>query len=319
MLLLAFLLTPPRRAPSGQPAGSPSYQLVFEAPPNPKPPAAPHRAERPTPGQTIAAPTAPPVEHATTPGAAPPSPQPAPKPAPRPTPKPVVVPPRHAVPPAPKPVPHVTAPPRPAPKPVPKPQTPSPPASVNLEAGGDVPLPPPVPIPQAPALPPPPQIRREARRASNPFAGAVMLGGPLALHQPAGRPMREGGAPRRGVDLSLGPVLRAERPSAGRYAAADAAHAEGDWNSLFSAWFERHKYYPASAAERGEDGTATVAITVDRYGHVQHAKLVMTSGSPRLDDALLGTLRDAQVPPPLPGMKAPFVATITLHYVLVRG
>lgn len=305
VLLLAFLLTPPRRAPSGKPAGSPSYQLVFEAPPRSKPAAAPHRARRPRPGQTVAAPTAPPVEHATTPGA----------PAHRPAPKPVVMPPRPAVPPTPKP--KVTAPSHPAPpKPMPKPLPPSPPASVNLEAGGDVPLPPPVPIPQALPMPPPPRIQRAVRRPSNPFAGAVVLGGPLALRQPVGRPMREGGAPRRGVDLSLGPVLRAERPSAGRYAAADAAHAAGDWKSLFRDWFEQRKYYPAAAGERGEEGAATVEITVDRYGRVQHAHLVTTSGSSRLDDALLGILRDAQVPPLLRGMKAPFHFLVTLDYRL---
>jgi outer membrane biosynthesis protein TonB len=45
---------------------------------------------------------------------------------------------------------------------------------------------------------------------------------------------------------------------------------------------------------------------------------VITSGSERLDAALLGTLRGATVPPPLPGMPTPFTATVTLHYVLIR-
>jgi TonB family protein len=119
------------------------------------------------------------------------------------------------------------------------------------------------------------------------------------------------------VDLSLGTVSDTPAVST-RYAASHSAGMKEDWNSLFRDWFEARKYYPASAAERGEDGTATVDITIDHYGHVQAVSLVATSGSDRLDSALLSMLRGANVPPPLPGMPAPFTATVTLHYVLVR-
>ncbi len=342
LVLVAVLVASRKVMTMAQQGGAPSVEMVFEAPPTAAQSEAPQPAEVPAPGENLLSPMAPPDETATQPGG---SPAPTPAPAPEPTPQPA--PPQPVTPPAPAPSPAqaVTAPPQPAPvpplpvapvpvPPTPAPPTPVPPASVPVEqvpapSSGppavrlDEPdallLPPPMPVPEAPPAPPPPRAAQQARPrpASNPFAGTLMLGGPLALEQPPGRPMRRSGAPSRAIDLSLGPVS-AEPVVSGRYAAAHAAGMAKDWNSLFAAWFEAHKYYPADAAMHGEDGSSTVEMTVDRYGHVQAASLVVTSGSDRLDAALLGMLRGATVPPPLPGMPTPFTATVTLHYVLIR-
>lgn len=338
LLLVAVLLAARRMAPGSEEGGAPSVEMVFEPPATPASPApagAPQQEDVPTPGQTEFTPTAPPDETATQPGAEPSTPTPAPPPAPEPTPQSAtpVAPPQPVAPPVPAapvppgpvlepaPAPPQPAPPEPAPAQRAPPQTAAPPA-VRLYKPDVELLPPPVPVPEAPPLPPvparaPPRPAVQARPAPNPFAGALMLGGPLALQQPPGRPARRGGAPSRALDLSLGPVS-AEPVVSGRYAAAHAANREKDWGSLFRTWFEQHKYYPAEAAIRGEDGSSTVEITVDRNGRVAAASLVETSGSPRLDAALLGTLRGANVPPLLPGMATPFTTTITLHYVLIR-
>ncbi len=329
LLLVAVLVTSRKVVRMAQQVGAPSVEMVFEGSPTAATAAAPQPADVPAPGQNLLSPTAPPDETATQPGGAPaPVPMPAPQPAP----------PQPAAQPAPAPAPALApapqvamAPPEPAPAPsppvppvqVPVEHAPAPPAVppvVRLDEPDAVLLPPPMPVPEAPPAPPPPAPRAAQARprpAPNPFAGTLMLGGPLALQQPPGRPMRRSGAPTHAIDLSLGPVS-AEPSVSGRYAAARAAGTAKDWNSLFAAWFEAHKYYPADAAMRGEDGSSTVEMTVDRYGHVQEASLVVGSGSDRLDAALLGMLRGATVPPPLPGMPTPFTATVTLHYVLIR-
>ena len=333
LVLIAVLVASRKVATMAQQEGAPSVEMVFEAPPTAAQSAAPQPADVPAPGENLLSPTAPPDETATQAGGSP-APAPAPAPAPQPAPPQPVAPPTPA--PAPMPMPEIAAPaetaqvpPAPAP-PVPAPPIsvpvaralapPSEPPAVRLDEPDALLLPPPMPVPEAPSVPPPPAprvVQARPRPASNPFAGTLMLGGPLALQQPPGRPMRRSGAPSRAIDLSLGPVS-AEPAVSGRYAAAHAAGTAKDWNSLFAAWFEEHKYYPADAAMHGEEGSSTVEMTVDRYGRVESASLVVGSGSDRLDAALLGTLRGAKVPPPLPGMPAPFTATVTLHYVLIR-
>lgn len=166
-------------------------------------------------------------------------------------------------------------------------------------------------------MPPRPAPQARPRPAPNPFAGTLMLEDSLGFQRPPGRPAPRSGAPSRAIDLSIGPVSP-EPTVSGRYAAARAANAAQDWNGLFKAWFNAHKYYPRDAAQRGEDGTATVQITVDRYGHVQVVELIATSGSSRLDAALLGMLRGADIPPLLHGMPMPFTYTVALHYILIR-
>ena len=175
-----------------------------------------------------------------------------------------------------------------------------------------------MPIPPAPPLPPPPRpVPRLARRAPNPFAGTISLGGPLAYSGAPGRPAPRGGAPRRGIDLALGQVPE-NRGFTGRYAAAHAANARADWGSLFKAWWEQRIYYPEAAAIRGEDGASTVQLTVGASGQVEDVHIIETSGSPRLDAALLGMMRGQTVPALLPGMPMPFTYTARLSYILER-
>ncbi|TAM05261.1 MAG: energy transducer TonB [Paraburkholderia sp.] len=55
--------------------------------------------------------------------------------------------------------------------------------------------------------------------------------------------------------------------------------------------------YPEAARRRGETGTALVRFVVDTEGHIQHAQLKRSSGSPRLDEAALGALQGSTCHP----------------------
>ncbi len=297
---VVILLLASRERPA-EPAGAPSYDLVFEAPAA-APAAAPDHQDMPTPGQTETTPMAPPDPDAKEAGQAP---SPPPTPAPLPTPAPAPPLPTPPVPPA-----------EPAP-PVPAPAAPQAPPAIRLDEAEAIPLPPPVPIPEAPPLPPPPAPAAIRRPAPNPFAGTITLAGPLAFRSAPGRPAPRGGAPTRGINLALG---RAPDSAAftGPYAAVHTANAKADWGSLFKAWFQRHMYYPQDAANRGEDGASTVLMTVSATGHIDDVAIIETSGSPRLDAALLSMLRGQTVPAPLPGMPTPFTDTVRLYYILER-
>jgi periplasmic protein TonB len=68
------------------------------------------------------------------------------------------------------------------------------------------------------------------------------------------------------------------------------------WQSKLGAHIDRFKRYPA-AARRG--GTAAVAFTIDRQGHLLQSSIVQSAGSPTLDQEALATLARA-VPMPRP-------------------
>lgn len=83
------------------------------------------------------------------------------------------------------------------------------------------------------------------------------------------------------------------------------------------AQIERSKSYPAAAKERGDQGDAEVAFSVDRRGGVHRMRLVRGTGSPLLDrDALAWVARAAPLPPPPPevaGALIPVVVPLRYH------
>jgi protein TonB len=93
---------------------------------------------------------------------------------------------------------------------------------------------------------------------------------------------------------------RAERAAAPAPGASTRdADALPNWKSLLLATLERAKRYPDEAQNRGEQGTAELAFSVDRHGGVHHARIVRSSGSSLLDRATLAMLeRAAPLPPP---------------------
>ncbi|MFL9827907.1 TonB family protein [Rhodoplanes sp. SY1] len=71
------------------------------------------------------------------------------------------------------------------------------------------------------------------------------------------------------------------------------------WQTLLLAELHRKKRYPGAA--RGRIGTARVAFTIDRAGHVLKRSIATTSGSAVLDEealALLDRVSPLPAPPP---------------------
>ena len=80
------------------------------------------------------------------------------------------------------------------------------------------------------------------------------------------------------------------------------------YRALLSEWLERHKRYPASARENGEEGRAVLRFVIDRDGRVTDFAIVESTGHPDLDAALENMMRGATLPPFPPGMDQPSIA-----------
>jgi protein TonB len=179
-------------------------------------------------------------------------------------------------------VPQPAAPPVPTPPPQPKPRPPEPKPPPKPPKPQPPPPPPPVPPPEAPAIeapplppqkPPVPPVRRVVRR---PEPRRVFAPPPIAAPQPAAPAPARAPAPVRAIS----PGYRA----------------------LLGAWLERHKRYPESARERGEEGRVMLQFTVDRDGRVANAAVVSSSGASDLDAAVLRMMQGAVLPPFPPDM-----------------
>ena len=132
---------------------------------------------------------------------------------------------------------------------------------------------------------------RHRQASANPFAHVV----PFDL-RPQSRPSVASNGNGRSLDLSAGPVVR---NGVLRDAVAHVAgtHGMSDWGEALRAFVEEHKYYPREAAENGEQGAATLRVTVARDGTVKRLTLVSSSGSPLLDAAWMAVFRDNKLPP----------------------
>ncbi len=167
---------------------------------------------------------------------------------------------------------------------------------------------------------PPPMVRPRYSRQGpaksadrNPFAHPMTFS--LA---PQGPRSAASGLPNsRSLDLSAGPVIRGGRLT------DSVAHVVGqggraDYLALLSEFIETHKYYPEGAARNGEEGSATVRLTVMRDGTVRALSLVASSGSSLLDAAWEAVFRDNRLPAftdDMPGAEQTF--TLTLNYELI--
>ena len=100
------------------------------------------------------------------------------------------------------------------------------------------------------------------------------------------------------------PATAAPQASDARRASVNAAPMAGasssvspaNWRSMVMALLNRHKRLPPG----GSRGTATVAFTIDRSGHVGSARLVGSSGDPSLDQEAVALARRASPLPPPP-------------------
>jgi periplasmic protein TonB len=81
---------------------------------------------------------------------------------------------------------------------------------------------------------------------------------------------------------------------------ANAPRAIARWESTLAAHLEHFKRYPKEARTRGEQGTATVAFTIDHEGRLVSSRIVQSSGSATLDEETLAMLARAQPMPKPP-------------------
>jgi periplasmic protein TonB len=167
------------------------------------------------------------------------------------------------------------------------PQPPAPPAPPEVKPPPpEVQPPPPPPLPpptaeaptvEAPPLPPrKPPVRRVLRRLERPQPQRA------AVSVPPPQPMP---APQSAyARLPTAPPAPSTAVSPG-------------YQAILGAWLERHKHYPESARERGEEGRAVLQFVVDRSGRVLDFAVVESSGYPDLDAAVESMMRGATLPP----------------------
>ncbi len=127
--------------------------------------------------------------------------------------------------------------------------------------------------------------------------------GPLQEEQSDPTPPQKEEKPPEQAELSLPmpepPKLEppAEEKQATAPPQANAPRAIARWESTLAAHLERFKHYPDKARARGDQGTVTVAFTIDHDGRVVNSRIVRSSGSETLDEETLAMLVRAQ---PLP-------------------
>ncbi|WP_168356015.1 energy transducer TonB [Sphingomonas gei] len=83
--------------------------------------------------------------------------------------------------------------------------------------------------------------------------------------------------------------------------AAQAAAAKADWQARLLGHLRKYRRYPRSAESSGQQGVATIAITLNRQGRVLNVQLRRGSGYPLLDTEAVATARRGS---PLPAPDA---------------
>jgi periplasmic protein TonB len=195
----------------------------------------------------------------------------------------------------------VHAEPLPAPEPVPQPmeqlQVPEPPPKIETEAAVTLPLPVPAP-PRDEAL----KDIEKPRVAEKPKEVDKPKEEPRETTKPEqAAPAPRTTAPQRS-ESKPAPVARAPSPGS-----AASRSAIATWRDRVIARLQSAKRYPAGT--HNIQGTASVAFTVDRSGHVVGRRLVRSSGHSALDREALAMIDRAQPFPAFPSaMTQPRIA-----------
>lgn len=206
----------------------------------------------------------------------------------------------------------------------------APPTPRQAETGPGQPAAPATAAEPLPPPPPPPPVPR-----------MTQVHPPAAPRQAA--PQRQAMAFPAPMDFSLGPhtaasapALHLRRPSPGTIDLSFSDKAGGgeitqlhpygddqdvgsDWDNLLTKWWIEHRYYPEEAVRLDQQGEVVLHLKVAHNGHVESVELQKSSGSPWIDLAALGTLRDANLPPLPKDFTDPDLDLIYhLHYILIQ-
>lgn len=86
-----------------------------------------------------------------------------------------------------------------------------------------------------------------------------------------------------------------------------------------SAWLERHKLYPESARQRGEQGVVMLRFHITRSGQVLDHAVIRSSGYPDLDASVEAMMRGVVLPPFTPDMAtAEVTISVPIRFGLTR-
>jgi protein TonB len=132
----------------------------------------------------------------------------------------------------------------------------------------------------------------------------AMLPPPRPHIEPKARKRRAAKPRQQRASLAHAPSAAERRARQAAALAPGASRHNSDaipnWKSRLLARLERYKRYPAEAQQRGEQGVAQLAFSVDSAGGVHNVRIVRSSGSALLDHATLELVRRAQPLPPPP-------------------
>lgn len=103
-----------------------------------------------------------------------------------------------------------------------------------------------------------------------------------------------------------GVVPQGMRQSAQRQDAASSSESLLQWEKQVVDILSRNKRYPADSMSMGEEGTAVVAFTLDRSGHLINSRIDQSSGSTLLDNEVIDLLNRTQ---PFPSLPSDYVGT----------
>ena len=113
-------------------------------------------------------------------------------------------------------------------------------------------------------------------------------------------------------------VLQASSPVVSPAPVIDTGHTRQSYLQQLSGRIQRHKFYPASGRRLGEQGRVLIALVIARDGQVSDARVKLSSGYRRLDEAALAAVLAAAPFSPLPPQFADeaLLLSIPMDYTL---
>ena len=215
--------------------------------------------------------------------------------------------------------------PEPAPAAAPPAEPETPPTPVETQPPPEPPQPQPStvatePLPPAPEAPPavsepPPPNKLAVKKPPKPVPRRQEMPRPTQAYTPP-LPAQPAAPQTASVPAPPPQTAAAATPMP---APIPSPEAVAGYRALLSAWLERHKRYPDSARERGEEGHAVLRFLLDRSGRVLDYAITSSSGYTDLDHAVEEMMSGASLPPFPAGMLEPRMeVSVTIRFSLRR-
>ncbi len=176
--------------------------------------------------------------------------------------------------------------------------------TADLRASEAAPPPPPEPVIEevVETPPPPPPVQKAEVAVKKPKAEKPQKAQEKPQEKPLDHSSSEPPATQRsesqGADQQT--AFRQSTGSADGMQGGGNPDARPSYYSQLAAHLARHKQYPSSARRKGEEGVVTLSFTLARDGRVLDYRIATSSGSPRLDEAVVEMLNKAAPLPPFP-------------------